>query len=71
MWRHYYAEDIDNIQAKADCSTDIYTRMNGRGRRYHYSHREAEAKIRRHSVTVIEQENGILQVQEVGCGQVK
>ena len=55
MWRHYYDEDIDNIQAKADCSMDIYTRMNGRGRRYHYSHREVEATISGHPATVVEQ----------------
>jgi hypothetical protein len=71
MRRHYYDEDRDKIQAKSDGGVEIYTRMNGQGRRYHYSHREAEAAISGHPATVAEQGDGKLKGQEVGCNQVK
>ena len=71
IWRHCYEKDRDKIRAKSDCSTEIYTRMNGRGRIYHYSHREAEVTISRHPATVVEQDDGRLNVQEVAHDQVK
>ena len=49
----------------------MYTRIEGQVRRYCYLHREADAKISGHPATVVEQEDGPLSVQKVGCDQVK
>jgi hypothetical protein len=66
VWRHYFDKDKDKVRAKSDRGTETYTKVDGPGRRYRYSHREAEVKISGHPATAVEQEDGTLKVQEVG-----
>ena len=45
---------------------EVYTRTNGQSRRYNHSHREAETSITGHPAIIVEIEDRILKVQEVG-----
>ena len=47
----------------------MYTRMDGRCRRYSLSHIEEGAAITGHPATIVELERGALRMQEVGGNQ--
>ena len=70
MWRYYYNRNKDEIQAKLEGGTEVYTRMDGRSRTYTHSHREAGTAIPGHPATIIKLEDGALNVQEVGHDQI-
>ena len=61
MWRYYYDENKDELQAKSEGGTEVYTRMDGQIRRYNHSHREVGT-----AATIVKLEDGSLKVQEVG-----
>ena len=69
MCRRYFDKDKDEVWAKSDRGTEIYTRVDGSGRKYQYSHREAGATTCGHPVTVAEQEDGTLKIREVDHDQ--
>ena len=48
----------------------MYTRMNGRCRRYPLSHTEEGIAITGHLATIVKLEGGALRLQEVGGDQV-
>ena len=70
VWRYYYDKNKDKIQEKSEGGTEVYTRMDGKSRRYSHSHREAGTAITGHPVTIAKLEDGALRVQEVGHDQV-
>ena len=69
MWRYYYDKNKDEIQAKSESGTKVYTRMDGRSRRYFHSHREQGTAIPGHPATIIKLEEGALKMEEVGHDQ--
>ena len=62
VWRYYYDKNKDEIQAKSEGCTDVYTRMNGQSRRYSHSHREQETVITGRPATIVELEEGALKM---------
>ena len=70
VWRYYYDENKDKIQAKSEGDTEVYTRMDGRSRRYSHSHTKEDTAIIGHLATLVELEGGALRMQEVGHSQV-
>ena len=52
MWRYYYDGNKDEIQAKLEGGTEVYTRMDGRNRRYSHSHREQGMAVTGHPATI-------------------
>ena len=63
MWRYYFDGNKDNIQARSEEGTEVYTRMDRRSRRYSLSHTEEGTAIPVHPATIVELEGGALQMQ--------
>ena len=63
VWRYYYDGNKVEIQTKLEGSTEVYTRMDGRSRRYSHSHREAGTPITGQPATIAKLEDGALRVQ--------
>ena len=70
VWRYHYDGNKDEIQATSEGGTEVYTRMDGRSRRYSPSHTEEGTAITGHPAKIVELEGGALRMQEVGDNQV-
>ena len=62
MWKYYYDEIKDKIQAKPEGGTEVYTRMDGRSRQYSHLHREQGTAITGHPATIVELDEGALKM---------
>lgn len=71
VWWHYFDKERDKVQTRPDQGTEAYTRVNGTGKRYQYLHRDAEVPMPGHLVTVGEQEDGTLKVQDEAAGALR
>ena len=54
MWKYYYDEIKDKIQAKPEGGTEVYTRIDGRRRWYSHSHTEEGIAITGHPATIVQ-----------------
>ena len=69
VWRYHFDGNKDKIQARSEGGTEVYTRMDGRSRRYSLSHIKEGTAITGHPATIVELEGGALRMQEVGDNQ--
>ena len=67
---YYFDGNKDEIQARPEEGTKVYTRMDGCSRQYSLSHTEEGTAITGHPATIVEREGGALRMQEVGNDQV-
>ena len=56
VWRYYFDENKGEIQARSEEGTEVYTRMDGRCRRYSLSHTVEGTAITGQSATIVELE---------------